>query len=382
MQKRQKYNAIALLLAGLFLLAALSACGGPRGNSSAVSSSAAMTSGPTEGMGASAVPLFGSAADFTFDIQADSHLDENTVPALYEKTLAQIKDDSPSFLIDLGDTFMAEKLTKTYEEAEARFELQKRYLSVLGAIPLFLVNGNHDGEQGWVNTEQPAWTKSLREQFFPNPLLSVPGYAAAAEGNYYAFRYGSALFVALDPYTFTAVKRRSDADGWDCTLGKAQYDWLAKTLSESDAAYRFVFIHNMVGGIGKDSRGGMEAAQYFEWGGKNADGSDGFAANRPGWAMPIHDLLVQYHVTAVFHGHDHFYARQEKDGIIYQMVPQPGTPGNSINDAARFGYEKGTFLPSAGYLRIHVSDSGVSAAYVHIDASGAVSDGDQYAMNG
>ena len=290
MQKRHKYNAAALLLAGLFLLTTLSACGSSQRNDTA-SSSSAMTSEQPDRMGTSAVPLFGNATDFTFDLQADSHLDENTVPALYEKTLAQIREDSPSFLIDLGDTFMVEKLTKTFEEAEARFELQKKYLSVLGTIPLFLVNGNHDGEQGWVNTEQPEWTKSLREQFFPNPLLSVPGYSAAAEGNYYAFRYGSALFAALDPYTFTTVKRRSDADGWDCTLGKSQYDWLAKTLSESDAEYKFVFIHNMVGGIGKDSRGGMEAAQYFEWGGKNADGSDGFAANRPGWALPIHDLL-------------------------------------------------------------------------------------------
>ncbi len=171
-------------------------------------------------------------------IQADSHLDENTVPALYEKTLAQIKADAPSFLMDLGDTFMIEKLTKTYAEAEARFELQKKYLRVLGTIPLFLVNGNHDGEQGWVNTEQPEWTKSLREQFFPNPLLRVPDYSAAAEGNYYAFCYGSALFVALDPYTFTTVKRRSDADGWDCTLGKTQYDWLAAYTAPSATSAR------------------------------------------------------------------------------------------------------------------------------------------------
>ena len=232
-----------------------------------------------------------------------------------------------------------------------------------------------------MNTEQPEWTKSLREQFFPNPLLRVSSYSAAAEGNYYAFCYGSALFVALDPYTFTTVKRRSDADGWDCTLDKTQYDWLAKTLSESDAEYKFVFIHNMVGGIGKDSRGGMEAAQYFEWGGKNADGSDGFAANRPGWALPIHDLLVKYHVAAAFHGHDHFYAKQKKDGIIYQMVPQPGTPGRSILDAGKFGYESGTLLPSAGYLRVHVAASGVTVEYVQVPESGSPQVVDSYTVS-
>lgn len=322
----------------------------------------------------------GDGSDFTFAIQADSHLDENTVPALYEKTLAQIKRDAPAFLMDLGDTFMVEKLARTYDEAAARFALQKKYLSALGTLPLFLVNGNHDGEQGWVNTEKPAWTKELREDNFPNPLLTVPGYTPPAEGNYYAFTYGTALFVVLDPYTFTTVKRQSDTDGWDCTLGKEQYDWLAQTLSTSTAAYRFVFVHNMVGGFGKDSRGGAEAAAYFEWGGKNADGSDAFAAQRSTWAMPIHDLLVQNNVTAVFHGHDHFYARQERDGIVYQMAPQPGTPGNSIRDAAKFGYTDGTLLPSAGYLRVHVAADGVTVTYVSVTPSGDSSAADTYTI--
>ncbi len=125
MQKRHKYNAAALLLAGLFLSTTLSACGSSQRNGTASSSSAAMTSEQPDRMGTSAVPMFGNATDFTFAIQADSHLDENTVPALYEKTLAQIKADAPSFLMDLGDTFTVEKLTKTYAEAEARFELQK-----------------------------------------------------------------------------------------------------------------------------------------------------------------------------------------------------------------------------------------------------------------
>ena len=124
MQKRHKYTAAALLVR-LFLSTTLSACGSSQRNGTASSSSAAMTSEQPDRMGTSAVPMFGNATDFTFDLQADSHLDENTVPALYEKTLAQIREDSPSFLIDLGDTFMVEKLTKTFEEAEARFELQK-----------------------------------------------------------------------------------------------------------------------------------------------------------------------------------------------------------------------------------------------------------------
>ena len=339
------------------------------------------THGTAESISAgSTAAVFGSTeiTDFTFDVQADSHLDDNTVPSLYEKTLAQEKADGPAFVIDLGDTFMTEKLTKTYAEAEARYQLQKHYFDTLGSIPLFLVNGNHDGEQGWNTSQMPEWSRQLREQYFPSPLCSLNYYQQKEQGNYYAFQYGSALFVALDPYSFTTVKRRSDDDGWNTTLGKEQYEWLADTLASSNAHYKFIFIHNLVGGLGKDGRGGMEASPYFEWGGENSDGTDGFQENRAGWQMPIHDLLMKYGVNAVFHGHDHFYARQERDGIIYQMAPQPGTPGNSVLDASKYGYVDGKFLPSAGYLRVHVSEEGVQVEYVHVEESGESSISDSY----
>lgn len=75
----------------------------------------------------------------------------------------------------------------------------------------------------------------------------------------------------------------------------------------------------------------------------------------------------------VFHGHDHFYAQQEKDGIIYQLVPQPGTPGNSVNDALSYGYEKGVFLPSAGFLRVVVSPKKAVIEYLKTEAEGKIS---------
>jgi hypothetical protein len=74
--------------------------------------------------------------------------------------------------------------------------------------------------------------------------------------------------------------------------------------------------------------------------------------------------MVDNKVTAFFHRHDHFYAKQSLDGIIYQLVPPPGTPGNSVYDAAKYMYKEGTFLPSAGYLRVVVSDSKVVVEYL------------------
>jgi hypothetical protein len=46
---------------------------------------------------------------FTFTVTADSHLDDRTVPALYQQTLTNALADKPDFHIDLGDTFMTEK---------------------------------------------------------------------------------------------------------------------------------------------------------------------------------------------------------------------------------------------------------------------------------
>jgi hypothetical protein len=106
------------------------------------------------------------------------------------------------------------------------------------------------------------------------------------------------------------------------------------------------------------------AAGLFEWGGHEKDGTDTFAAHRPGWEKPIHSLLAETGVTVVFHGHDHFFARQERDGVVYQLVPQPA-PRNFQKDFAKeYGYEKGDFLPSGGHLRVQVSSTQVHVEYV------------------
>ena len=94
----------------------------------------------------------------------------------------------------------------------------------------------------------------------------------------------------------------------------------------------------------------------FEWGGRSRDGKDDFAARRPGWAGPVHELLRRAGPSVVLHGHDHFFAHQEADGVVYQMVPQPGHPGGDAGRlAAEYGYLAGDFLPSPGFVRIAVS---------------------------
>jgi predicted phosphodiesterase len=285
-------------------------------------------------------------AAFTFTITADSHLDENTSRELYERTLRCAAADKPAFHVDLGDTFMSEK-----QKNEQQYADQRRYFDLL-KVPVHLVTGNHDGECGryldGTTNNLAMWSRAMRLKYFPEQ-----------EKNYYSWEQGNSLFVALDPYWFAPQQRRDD-DNWTRTLGKEQYDWLKKTLETSKAKFKFVFIHQLVGGLERAGRGGVEAVPFFEWGGKE------FNEKRPGWAMPIHQLLVTNHVSIVFHGHDHLYAKQDLDGMVYQCVPQPGDPRGGRET---YSYRQGTILPSSGYLRVTVSDKDAKVEYVRPDGS-------------
>jgi len=288
-----------------------------------------------------------------FAVQADPHMDENSSADVYNGTLSQIVTASPAFLMDLGDIFMVDKLQdKSEANIRARYELMKGYYAKLGNVPLKITLGNHDGELGYSSFN----TKSYRKEYFPEQT---------GELAYYSFEGPDQLHIALDPFTYTTTNPKSD--GWQWTLGKKQYDWLASTLAKSTAKYKFVYIHHLLVGDAQ-SRGGVEIAQFNEWGGKNKDGSDGFAANRPGWAKPVHQLLVDNKVSIVFKGHDHLYVQQELDGITYQTVPQPSHPGDRV-DPTQYGYLAGKTIGGSGFLKVKTDESGIHVDFIKYDGS-------------
>lgn len=316
-------------------------------------------------------------ATFTFAIQADSHLDENTSPETYSATLANVLAGQPDFYIDLGDTFMTDKRRDDFSQALPQYLAQRHYFGLLcHSAPLFMALGNHDGENSVRPGGMAAWAGKERRRYFPNPRPDgfYSGNPAPLE-DYYSWEWGDALFIVLDPYAYSTAAGETGGD-WSLTLGRAQYDWLQRTLEHSSAAFKFVFTHNLIGGKDMDGkmRGGVEVARYLEWGGLNLDNSPGFAHARPGWPMPIHQLLVANHVTAVFHGHDHLYARQELDGILYQEVPQPGAVNPGVGRrAADYDYTHGTVLDGSGHIRVTVSPSQVRTEFVRTWTPGAES---------
>ena len=324
-----------------------------------------------------------AGSTFTFDVEADPHDDANSDTALYRQCLLNQLSDKPDFMIDLGDFLMTDKLQNTahvvpYDTIPYRCRLFRNFYSTPGnSVPLFIALGNHEGEAGWylngTANNIAVWDAQVRKQYFLNPEPN--GFYTGDTTNYdyigkrqsyYALQWGDAQFIVLDPFWYTNPKPDS-LTGWNWSLGKTQYDWLRSTLQNSTAKFKFVFLHQLVGGgIEGQGRGGVEYADLYEWGGNNLDSTPGFAANRPGWYKPIKDLLTENHVNIFFHGHDHLYDQQEKDCLIYQETPQPSLPNFNNTSATAYGYVTGDILNNSGHLRVTVSPAGVQVDYVRV----------------
>jgi hypothetical protein len=360
---------------------------------------------------------------------------------LFKRTMEQVRDRQPDLYFTLGDDFSIEKIIENFKNANypaghpfqravegvlpydqyqaltkpftnamvvdganapqgyaAYQSMRKDYFGIMGAATsLLLTNGNHEqahlANLGGIFNNASIWAAEGRLKYYPlpapggfysgdaTPLAAVNGYPTlGADGllrDYYAFTWGDALFVTLDPYWHSATVSPdstlfSDPEPrWGATLGDEQYSWLKKTLETSDAKWKFVFAHHVNG----NNRGGAAVVGLQEWGGE-----PGFAQNRPGWAKPVHQLFADTKVTIFFQGHDHMFARERVDGVVYQEVPNPGDnsyfayncdayapPSISWQGPAGYGvYDAayGARLPNTGYLDVTVSADEVRVDYV------------------
>jgi len=317
---------------------------------------------------------------FTFVAQFDPHMGGDSNTDAYKLTLKKMLADHPDFMIDLGDNFQSDRMRPpTKPGVEARVQLLRSYYDLINhSVPLYLVMGNHEGEWGR-NLDGTAENVAIydtlaRKRYIPNPEANgfysgggKPEPLVGLRQAYYAFQWGDALFVALDPYWYRPQGAEQAGD-WTTTLGKEQYEWLKKTLESSHATYKFIFSHNLIGGLDMrgQMRGGIETVKYTEMGGYNYDGTWGWDKARPGWAMPIHPMLVANNASIWFHGHDHLYAKQDLDGIVYQEGPMPAREG--LFDVAPtqkyYNYLHGTVLGGSGYIRVRVSPGDVKVDYV------------------
>ena len=336
-----------------------------------------------------------NGSDFRFVVQSDAHLTggPGTSTAVFGNAVNNMAADAPDFLIDLGDMFE----TKNSEsQVRAEYLDMRSWLEPITAnAAVFLAIGNHENEEGWIRAGStpnlPIWSANARKEYFANPVsngfytgdtTNHSGLGVDGDGlreTYYAWEWGDALFVVIDPFWNTTsrphnivqgadpVETTVSGDRWDWTLGLTQYLWLEQTLASSSNPYTFIFTHHLVGGTGGYGRGGGQAVDAgYEWGAAPAT----LVANRSAaWSHgSIHDILVDNDVTAVFHGHDHCYSTETRDGVVYQETPMPGAAGPGSNLC---GNNYTTTLDNSGHLRVDVGSSQTTVAYVSASTGGS-----------
>ena len=337
------------------------------------------------------------SSTFAFTVQGDTHPERAGKmfnSDLYNVTLSNIASQNPDFHILLGDDFSIDPIIGKGQANQANIEkiykTHRDWLAKIGGnTPIYLVNGNHEQAAQYLldgtETNPAVLAGNARLKYFPLPqpdnfytgdISEIPFVGKARD--YYAWTWGDALFVTLDPYwhsknavdNVAGVSNEQDQtnkknggagsknkDLWQVGIGDEQYAWLKKTLEGSTAKYKFVFAHHVMG----TGRGAVEVSYNYEWGGKDPSGKTTFAQERPNWSLPIHDLMVKNKVSIFFQGHDHIFVTQERDGLIYQSMPNPADDTFSMfNETA---YLTGTKAPNSGHVRVTVSPSGAKVEY-------------------
>lgn len=337
---------------------------------------------------------------FSFTVQGDTHperVGKMFNSDLYYVTMSNIASQLPDFHILMGDDFSIDPLISkgqaTKTNVEKIYKTHRDWLTIPGsASSIFLVNGNHEQAAAYLldgTSGNPAvLAGNARNKFYPlpEPNSFYTGNREEISGvglprDYYAWTWGDALFVTLDPYWHSpnAVDNvagdekgagggsgggKGARDLWKIGIGDLQYTWLKKTLEESDARYKFVFAHHVMG----TGRGAVELSTDYEWGGRDPKGQTTFAKERPNWELPIHDLMVKNRVAIFFQGHDHIFVTQERDGVVYQSMPNPADDTFSFfNDAA---YKSGVKAPNSGHVRVTVAPEKATVEYFLVARTG------------
>lgn len=334
---------------------------------------------------------------FIFELQGDSHPErpQQHDATLYAQTLRAAAADHPDFYIMIGDDFSVDALgTVNAGAVTQRYQIQRPYLGLVAhSAPLFLVNGNHEQAAACnldgTSNNVAVWAQTARNRYFPQPAPDgfYTGDSKTVKyigmlRDYYAWTWGDALFVVIDPYWHSSLPvdnsfgggKKKDRDLWGITLGDDQYKWFQRTLAGSKAKFKFVFTHHVLG----TGRGGIEHAGLFEWGGLNKRGEREFDQKRPGWALPIHPLMAKNGVTIFFQGHDHVFARQQLDGVVYQTLAEPADPNYNLYNQQAF--RSGDVFPNTGRVRVSVAADKVTVEYVRSwlpkDVTGEHKDGE------
>jgi 3',5'-cyclic AMP phosphodiesterase CpdA len=275
------------------------------------------------------------SGDFSFALVSDAHITpfHSERLEILSRTSASILARKPDFLLMLGDniqTFTSHggPMTDRSHGPTLNRLLRRGLGSLPASIPVFTLNGNWEGENGWHSPRERSWARQARKAHFPNPGANTYPQGGSRDEDYYGFTWGDVLFLVLNVTGYTTADHAihsnvGEKDDW--TLGEDQKAWLHDQLAGSNARWKLLFIHHTAGGNAGDELN----SRYGRGGGKAAG---------TGEQALIHGWMRRFGVQALFYGHDHVFTDTIVDGVHYICVGSAGAPWKFTTQET--GYEK------------------------------------------
>lgn len=217
---------------------------------------------------------------------------------IFKKIVQEVAEMHPDLVIHVGD-----HLSGYTDNPKLVQEMWDEYFSVtaLWKMPVHHVPGNHD-----------IWSVQS-EKIFQERVGKT----------YYSFDHKGCHFIILD----------SEEPGAISTVGGSQLEWLRKDIKSIEPSMPvFVFIH-------KPLWAEMDWQEY--------------QVNQ--WNRDVHPLLRQHPLTTVFSGHDHRYAKADKDGVRYIITGGAGGPFGGTDPNVKVGERGLVGTPEEGEFHHYCS---------------------------
>jgi predicted phosphodiesterase len=228
-------------------------------------------------------PPLSSKEKFNFVIFSDLHATpDRSIRQSFDKIIKKVPDHN--FSICLGDIIQDDDET---EEYNCFFHDANGFLN---RKPFLCAMGNHDGG---IPEKYMHYVNN-----FPYP------YDCIEEGAYYFIEYANVVFIVLDT---------DNAGNFNPAPGDVQYEWLEQCLDKHSKTDKWLFIcmHRQIYSTGSSYTSRILHEVLFP-------------------------LIEEYHVDAVFYGHDHHYEafwthRETNEGTLFINVGTYGGPDKIVN---------------------------------------------------